>query len=218
MLSIVTMPLIANWAIATFAKTGRVVPLQFGKVAEVVGIALIPVAIGMVSAAKPPEFARRIEKSFKLFSALVLAVFALIAIATEWVALTHSFASLGPAVVLFNVLSLSAGYFVSRAAGMDKALSIAISFEIGIHNAGYLRCAERAWQPAAGRAARTARSVAEPRFLAFRGGCVRTSPMVEPLKVRRRPATRGLRLCNLMTATPRTLCTRTLSTALRAAR
>ena len=31
LLSIVTMPLIANWAINTFAKTGQVVPLQFGK-------------------------------------------------------------------------------------------------------------------------------------------------------------------------------------------
>ena len=36
LLSIVTMPLIANWAIHTFAKTGQVVPLQLGKVAEVI--------------------------------------------------------------------------------------------------------------------------------------------------------------------------------------
>jgi len=133
-LSIVTLPLIANWAIATFAKTGQVVPLQFGKVAEVIAVVLVPVTLGMVVAARSRGFARRMEKPFKIFSALVLAAFALIAIAKEWEALRASFATVGPAVVLFNLVSLLAGYYVSRAAGMDKPLSTAISFEIGIHN------------------------------------------------------------------------------------
>lgn len=133
-LSIVTLPLIANWAINTFAKTGQVVPLQFGKVAEVIAVVLVPVVIGMVVAARSPRFAQRMEKPFKIFSAAVLAAFAIIAIAKEWDALRASFATVGPAVVLFNVVSLLAGYYVSRAAGMDKPLSTAIAFEIGIHN------------------------------------------------------------------------------------
>jgi BASS family bile acid:Na+ symporter len=133
-LSIVTLPLIANWAIDTFAKTGQVVPLQFGKVAEVIAVVLIPVVVGMVVAARSPGFAQRTEKPFKIFSAAVLAAFAIIAIAKEWAALQASFSTVGPAVVLFNVVSLLAGYYVSRAAGMDKPLSTAIAFEIGIHN------------------------------------------------------------------------------------
>jgi len=133
-LSIVTLPLIANWAIAAFADSGQVVPLQFAKVAEVVAVVLLPVAVGMVVAARAPAFAARMEKPFKIFSALVLAAFALIAIVKEWPALAGSFATLGPAVVTFNVLSLLVGYYVSRAAGMDKPLATAISFEIGVHN------------------------------------------------------------------------------------
>jgi BASS family bile acid:Na+ symporter len=133
-LAIVTLPLIANWAIAAFADTGQVVPLQFAKVAEVVTVVLLPVALGMVVAARAPAFAARMEKPFKIFSALVLAAFALIAIVKEWPALAGSFATLGPAVVAFNLLSLLAGYYVSRAAGMDKPLATAISFEIGVHN------------------------------------------------------------------------------------
>jgi BASS family bile acid:Na+ symporter len=133
-LAIVTLPLIANWAIAAFADTGQVVPLQFAKVAEVVAVVLLPVALGMVVAARAPAFAARMEKPFKIFSALVLAAFALIAIVKEWPALAGSFATLGPAVVAFNLLSLLAGYYVSRAAGMDKPLATAISFEIGVHN------------------------------------------------------------------------------------
>lgn len=134
-LSIVTLPLIANWAINTFAKTGQVVPLQMGKVVEVIAVVLIPVAIGMTIAARSPGFSRRMEKPFKAFATLVLAAFTVIAIAKEWDSLVTSFATVGPAVVLFNVVSLLAGYYVSRAAGMDKPLSTAIGFEIGIHNA-----------------------------------------------------------------------------------
>ncbi|AEG91127.1 transporter of BASS family [Ramlibacter tataouinensis] len=64
----------------------------------------------------------------------MLAAFALIAIAKEWSALRESFASIGPAVVAFNLLSLLAGYHVSRASGLDKSLATAVAFEIGIHN------------------------------------------------------------------------------------
>ncbi len=134
LLSIVTMPLIANWSIQHFARTGQVVPLQLGKVAEVIAVVLVPVVIGMVVAARRPGFAERMERPFKAFSALVLAAFALIAIVREWQALRDSFASIGPAVVLFNLASLLAGYYVSRGTGLDKPLASAIAFEIGIHN------------------------------------------------------------------------------------
>jgi BASS family bile acid:Na+ symporter len=134
LLSIVSLPLITNWAIATFAKTGQVVPLQFGKVLEVIVIVLIPVVVGMAVHRRAPAFSARMEKPMKLFSAVVLAAFALIAIVKEWAALSASFADIGPAVLLFNALSLGAGYFLPRAVGMDKSLSTAIGFEIGIHN------------------------------------------------------------------------------------
>jgi BASS family bile acid:Na+ symporter len=64
----------------------------------------------------------------------VLAVVTVLAIAKEWSSLGTAFAQIGPAVVLFNLLSLLAGYYLSRAAGLDKALATAISYEIGIHN------------------------------------------------------------------------------------
>ena len=133
-LSIVSLPLIANWAIATFVQTGQVVPLQFGKVFEVVGVILVPVAIGMVVSCQRPAFAQRMGQPMKAFSALVLATFSIIAIAKEWTALTESFSSLGPVVLAFNLLSLLSGYYLSRWAGLNKPIATAVSFEIGIHN------------------------------------------------------------------------------------
>ena len=133
-LSIISLPLITNWAINTFAHTGQVVPLQFGKVVEVIVIVLVPMVLGMWVHRRIPSFSARMEKPMKTFSAVVLAAFALIAMAKEWSALVESFAGIGPAVLLFNAISLASGYYLSRAAGLDKSMATAISFEIGIHN------------------------------------------------------------------------------------
>ena len=133
-LSIVTLPLISNWAISTFAKTGQVVPMQFGKLVEVIAIVLVPVALGMWMRTRKPVLAERSEKPMKIFSGMVLAVVSLGAMAKEWSTLTSTFADVGVAVVAFNLVSLLMGYFLSRSAGLDKAMATAISFEIGIHN------------------------------------------------------------------------------------
>jgi BASS family bile acid:Na+ symporter len=133
-LSIVSLPLIGNFAINTFARTGQVVPMQTGKVIEVIGIVLVPVVIGMFVKSRAPAFAARSEKPMKRFSMVVLAALALIAIAKEWTALSASFASIGVAVIAFNAISLGLGYYVPRLMGLDKPNAIAIGYEIGIHN------------------------------------------------------------------------------------
>lgn len=135
LLSIVSLPLIANFAIDTFANSGQVVPMQTAKVLEVIGIVLVPVAIGMFVRSRAPGFAARMDTPTKRFSMLVLATLAVIAIAKEWTALTESFASVGLAVILFNVISLGLGYYLPRTMGLDKPNATAIGFEIGIHNA-----------------------------------------------------------------------------------
>jgi BASS family bile acid:Na+ symporter len=134
LLSIVSLPLIANFAIDAFSDSGQVVPMQTGKVIEVIGIVLIPVAIGMLVKARAPGFAARMDKPMKIFSMVVLALLAVIAFAKEWNALVSSFATVGLAVIAFNVLSLGLGYYVPRLTGMDKPDAVAIGYEIGIHN------------------------------------------------------------------------------------
>ncbi|GKT19337.1 bile acid:sodium symporter family protein [Acidovorax sp. SUPP2522] len=134
LLSIVTLPIIANAAIAHFAQSGQVVPIQTGKLLEVIAIVLVPVGLGMAAAARWPAFAARMEKPVKVFSALVLAVVSILSIAKEWSSIASTFAEIGPAVLVFNLASLLAGYYLSRAAGLDKPLATAVSYEIGIHN------------------------------------------------------------------------------------
>ena len=126
-LSILSLPLICNFAIDTFARTGQVVPMQTGKVIEVIGIVLVPVAIGMLVKSRAPGFASRMDRPMKRFSMAVLAALAVIAIAKEWTAVTSSFASIGLAVIAFNAISLGLGYCVPRMMGLDKPNSIAVN-------------------------------------------------------------------------------------------
>ena len=133
LLSMITMPLIANLALQHFVGEG-VVPLQTKKVVEVMAVVLLPVALGMAFAKAQPGLAARLQKPFKIFSAIVLALLAAGAIAKEWSALREAAASIGSAVLVFNLLSLGLGYWASRWAGLDKPMSTAIGFEIGIHN------------------------------------------------------------------------------------
>lgn len=134
-LSIITLPLIANLAIEFFAKTGQVVPLQMSKVVEVIVLILIPVSIGMFARVKAPRFAAVMDKPMKVFSAVLLLTLMGLTLMREWSALQQYFTHLGPAVLVFNIISLLAGFYVSRMVGLDKPMATAISFEIGIHNA-----------------------------------------------------------------------------------
>lgn len=65
-------------AINTFAKTSQIVPLQTGKVVEVIVIVLVPVFIGMWVRSWKPGSALRSEKPMKIFSAVVLASWRLV--------------------------------------------------------------------------------------------------------------------------------------------
>jgi bile acid:Na+ symporter, BASS family len=134
LLSMVTLPLITQLAIDSFLNGQVSVPFQSGKVFEVIGIILAPVAAGMFIASRYPALAARLEKPFKILSGLVLAAFATIAVAAEWQALVKSALSIGGVVLSFNLISLLSGYWVSRASGLNTSMATAISYEIGIHN------------------------------------------------------------------------------------
>jgi BASS family bile acid:Na+ symporter len=68
-------------------------------------------------------------------STLVLVGLIALAMASEWDMLVRYLPAVGLACLLFNLLSLAAGYGLSRAARLAKPQATAIAFEVGIHNA-----------------------------------------------------------------------------------
>ncbi len=132
--SVLSIAFWVNFSMVQFLAVDTYVPMQFGKVLEVCYIVILPVGAGMIVRAHYPQFSGRLEKPFKLISAIFLATIILLAGWKERAHLWQDAQIVGLAALLFNVACLSLGYFIPRLFRLSKKQSIAIGMEIGIHN------------------------------------------------------------------------------------
>jgi BASS family bile acid:Na+ symporter len=135
LLCLVTLPIVLDLSLGFFLGTEQYVPPPHRKVIEVGAIILIPVALGMLVRARAERFALWAEKPIKLFAILVLAALIAIAIYMERKALLPSLVAVGSACLAFNLLSMFSGYLAPLALRLPRSQAVAISMEIGIHNA-----------------------------------------------------------------------------------
>jgi BASS family bile acid:Na+ symporter len=130
-----SLPILVNLAFSIFSEgDAPAIGLQFKKTIEVFAIVLIPVAIGMYVHKIKPALSQKAEKPVKIFSFLVLLIVIIAAISSQKEQLASSFAQIGLAMLVFNILSLGVGYILPRMLKVSRQESIAISFEVGIHN------------------------------------------------------------------------------------
>lgn len=134
LIAILTMPLLVNLSLSYFMAADQAIPLQFAKVLQVFAIVLVPVALGMLVRRLTPTFAARMEKPMKLVAALFLAGTVILALMKDWATVVEYAPLVGAAALLFNLLSLTLGYWVPRVLNIPKRQAIAIGMEIGIHN------------------------------------------------------------------------------------
>ncbi|WP_431971896.1 bile acid:sodium symporter family protein [Nocardia sp. bgisy134] len=134
-LSVITMPLVGNFALGFFEPPGADgIGLQFGKVAQVFALVLIPVVAGIVVRRLRPGFADRMDRPVRVVSVGFLAVVTLAALVAERGNVPGYLAAVGLVVALLCVTSLGVGYFVPKAFGVTRTQAIACSMEVGIHN------------------------------------------------------------------------------------
>jgi len=135
LIAVITLPLVTNLAIDFFdpADAGSL-GLQFGKVVQVFAVVLVPVAIGMLIRSRSAAFADRMDKPVRILSAVVLALVILGTMLAERENIGDYLREIGLPAVLFCLLSLTIGFLVPRALGIEHRQAIASAFEIGIHN------------------------------------------------------------------------------------
>jgi bile acid:Na+ symporter, BASS family len=133
-LSLLTLPLIVDFAMETFLGAGQYIPMQAGKIVQVFAIVLVPVGIGMAIRSKRPDVADRAGNLVKLMSAVVLLLVVVGAVLKERAHIGEYFEQVGVAALTFNLASMGVGYFIPRLLGIAERQSIAIGMEIGIHN------------------------------------------------------------------------------------
>ena len=134
-IAVFTLPLITNLAIVYFLPGDDSLGLQLAKAVEVFAIVLGPVVLGMLVRWWKPGFADRMDRPVRIASVVILVVVIAGAIVSNLELLLENAGRLAGITVLFCVLSLAVGYLVPRLFRIDRAQSIASSFEIGIHNA-----------------------------------------------------------------------------------
>jgi len=133
-LTLFTLPLIVNLSIGYFMQSGEVVPLQFSEVSKVFAIVLVPVTIGMMIKARWSAISKKLDKTVKIISAVFLALVIIAVVVKEKEHMADYFRQVGIAALFFNVLSMTAGFYIPRLFKLGKKQAIAIGMEIGIHN------------------------------------------------------------------------------------
>ncbi len=134
LIALFTLPLWTALALQLFLGAEGAVPPPTRKIVEVALLVIVPVTLGMALRAWRPKLADAAEKPVRLLSTVVLVLLIGLAIASEWRLLVAYAPIVGIACLLFNVISLGAGYGLSRAASLAQPQATAIAFEIGIHN------------------------------------------------------------------------------------
>lgn len=134
LLSLITLPLIVTFSLTHFLAANQQIPLPTQKVVQVFIVVLGPVSIGMLIKHFASSLAEKLDKPVKILSVVALVLAIVIAIIDQRASLVENFKVAGPVMLLFNTLSLAAGYVAPRLFGVDKTQSIAVGMEIGIHN------------------------------------------------------------------------------------
>ncbi len=134
LLCLATLPLVLDLSLRYFLGAELYVPPPVRKVVEVAAVILVPVLLGMLVRRLAPRFAERMEKPIRLLSVAVLVLLVGATIAQERERIVTYFAAVGLACLLFNLVSMGAGYGVPRLLRLPRRQAIALAMEIGIHN------------------------------------------------------------------------------------
>jgi BASS family bile acid:Na+ symporter len=133
-LALFWLPLVLNWSLEHFLGAGQYIPPPRQKIVEVAAIILLPVAIGMLVRTYAPRISALAEKPVRIGSILVLLALIVVALSSSAEMLAAHIGAIGLACIVFNVISMTAGYVVPRMARLPQRQATAISMEIGVHN------------------------------------------------------------------------------------
>lgn len=135
LITIVTLPLFTNFALQFYVGESESISLPVGQtVAVLLGIVLLPVALGMIIRTKAPAMANKAESAVSIFGAIVLV---LLVIGLMWSARGQLWSLLqqaGPATLLLNLSGIFLGLLAGRLGGLSQRESMAVAVELGVKN------------------------------------------------------------------------------------
>jgi BASS family bile acid:Na+ symporter len=137
LITVLTLPLFANWAITVFTDRTLDEPLKLPisqTIVMLLVIVFVPVMLGMALRGWKPKLAGRLEGAVSAFGMLVMfSLVILIAFQTRD-HLLDFLVQAGPSVIALNVLGIATGFWIAKLAGHDFADGLTLAMELGIKN------------------------------------------------------------------------------------
>jgi bile acid:Na+ symporter, BASS family len=135
LLSILTVPVLAAWAVQHFmgdaAPDVSVTTLAIAMFL----ITTLPVGIGVAIRHVAPSLADRIDGGLSLLATVLFVLIVVAALAGNWALFVENLPRLGPALVTLNVVLMALGLALAALAGLAWQARKTISIETGIQNA-----------------------------------------------------------------------------------
>lgn len=135
LLSIITIPIIVQFALNHFADMSHEVPVDaITMIKQLFVIVIIPVVFGMIIKSKFSKFADKMEKSVKIASAVIF-VLVIIGVTLSIRDVFMDYLSeAGLPSILLNVLTMTIGFALALIFKLTRPQAISISIETGIQN------------------------------------------------------------------------------------
>lgn len=133
-ITIVTIPLIVNFAIQYFGEEGSITLPVLETIIQIMGVTVVPVSIGMLLKNRFPKLALSADKPVRIASAVIFIAVLLAAILKEKDSILEFFIRSGPIMLSLNLLTLVVGFFLASILLLPKKQRLTISIESGIQN------------------------------------------------------------------------------------
>ncbi|WP_067654271.1 bile acid:sodium symporter family protein [Nocardia harenae] len=133
--AMVTLPVVANLALAYFAPAGQErLGLQSGKLLQVFAMVLLPVLAGMLTRAVRPGWGARLDRPVRVLALGFLAVATVAALIVERREIGGYLAEVGALILALCAIALGLGLLVPALAGVPRPQALACATEVGIHH------------------------------------------------------------------------------------
>jgi len=134
-LSIITIPVIVQFAITEFSDQNKLITVDaITMIKQLLLIVIIPVSIGMFVKAKYSSFAERMEKPVKLASFIIFILVIIGVVFSIREVFMDYLSEAGLPSILLNITTMLIGFTLAIVFKLTKPQAVSISIETGIQN------------------------------------------------------------------------------------
>ncbi|MDA5194177.1 bile acid:sodium symporter family protein [Govanella unica] len=135
-ITVFTTPFFVQWALNHYYAAGSVPEMSiWTTVLQLVKVAVLPVAVGMIIRHFLPGWAARAGVWLRPASMIILIFVIVFSLLANAQLVWNSLLTAGPAAWVLNVLAMATGLGIATLAGLNREDRLTVAIEVGVHNA-----------------------------------------------------------------------------------